>query len=177
MTNTVVTVKSSVITNQDASPRIAPQAGVGGAYRVDEIDSTVAVAATDAATSTYLAFRVPSTIRVKDLWLESAALGGSCAVNVGVAYADRKEDCAVGIVPGTVISAAFFASAVVVSSAVAATNITNESGTYTTALRSEPLWQALGLSVDPGGKFDIVAALTVDAATAGNLYLKMGFAE
>ena len=171
----VVTVKSTVITNLDASPRVSPQAGIGGSYEVKEIDSTVAVAATDSSTSQYKFFRVPTTIRVKDLWLESAALGGSCAVDIGVYYADLKEDCAVGIVPGTVITAAFFASAVAVASAVTPTNVTNESGTYTTALRSEPLWQALGLASDPGGKLDIVATSTADAASAGNLYLKMGF--
>jgi len=173
----VVTVKSTVVTNQDASPRVAQQAGVGGAYRVREIDSIVAAAATDSSTSKYLFFRVPSNIRVKDLWLESAALGGSCAIDIGVYYADRAEDCAVGIVPGTVITAAFFASAVAVASAVTPTNVTNESGTYTTALRNQPLWQALGLASDPGGKFDIAATSTADAASGGNIYLKMGFQD
>ena len=171
----VVTVKSTTITNLDASPRVSAQAGTGGGYEVKEIDSIVAAAATDSSTSKYIFFRVATEIRVKDLWLESAALGGSCAIDIGVYYADRKEDCATGILPGTVITAAFFSSAVAVASAVTKTDVTNESGTYTTALRSQPLWQALGLASDPGGKFDIVATSTANAASGGNIYLKMGF--
>lgn len=173
----VVTVKSQAITDQDASPRVAPQAGSGAGYRVKEIDSFVTVTNGDSATSKFLFSRVPPSIRIKDLWAEWQALGSGCTVDVGVYYASRAEDCAVGIVPGTVIDADFFASAVDMAAAGAPTNITNESGTYTTALRDNPLWEALGLASDPGGKFDIVATIVVDAAATGRLYLKAGYNE
>ncbi len=173
----VVTVKSQAITDQDASPRVAPQAGLGAGYRVKEIDAFAAVAATDLSTSKYLLFRVPSTVRVKDLWLECAALGGSCAANIGAYYASRVEDVGAGITPGAVIDADFFASAVSLVSAVTPTNVTNESTTYLTSLRDNPLWEALGLASDPGGKIDIVATLTADAASGGNIYMKMGYVE
>lgn len=173
----VVTVKSASITDQDASPRVAVQSGKGAGYRAVEIDDFATVAAGDSSTSKYLLFRVPSTIRVKDLWIEWAALGGAAAADFGLYYASRKEDVGAGSVAGAVLDADFFASAVSLVAAGGPTNITNESGVYTTALRDNPLWEAAGLATDPGGKFDIVATLTADAVTGGRIYAKLGFGE
>lgn len=173
----VVTVKSQAITDQDASPRVAPQAGTGGGYRVKEIDSFASVANGDSIASKYILFRVPSTIRVKDLWLENGAITGAIA-DIGIYYASRQEDVGAGVVAGSVIDADFFAS---VTSLVAGNavplNVTNESTTYLLSLRDNPLWEALGLTSDPGGKFDIVATLTAASTAAGLIYMKMGYVE
>jgi hypothetical protein len=53
----------------------------------------------------------------------------------------------------------FFATAIDCASAVAPTDVTNESGTYTIDKRNQPIWQAVGLTTDPGGYFDIVATV------------------
>jgi hypothetical protein len=47
------------------------------------------------------------------------------------------------------------------------TDIINESGTYTLDKRIQPLWQALGLTADPGGNIDIVATVVTTAVTTG----------
>lgn len=168
-----VTVKSQSITDQDASPRVAVQAGAGAGAPLTFVEGYAAVAATDEDLSTYRLVRVPSNAKMKRLTVEATALGGSCAANYGLHYASAQADCGPGIVAGAVIDADFFASAVVHTNAVAPTNIINEGGFLTIAERGAgmPLWQAAGLSADPGGKFDIVATLTVDAATGGSIYV------
>ena len=65
------------------------------------------------------------------------------------------------------IDADFFASAIDCASAVAITDITNESTTNTIAKRAMPLWQAVGLSADPMCLFDIVASVITTDVTTG----------
>ena len=175
----VVNLKSASITDQDASPRVSVQAGKGASARLKAVDDYAAVAATDQATSTYKLVRLPSNAKIKRITLEGEALGGSCAFNYGLNYASRAEDVGAGIVAGAVIDADFFASAVVHTNAVAPTNITNEGGFFTIAERGagQPLWQAAGLSADPGGKLDVVATMTVDAASGGNIYVMVEYVE
>jgi len=167
----VVTVKSVSITNVDASPRIAAQAGLGAAGRMKKTDDFFTMTNGDSIASKYLVLRVPSNARVKKLTVENAATTGAIG-DVGVYYADIAQDCAVGITPGTVIDADFFASAYsFVAGALTPVDITFEGGFYTLANRGKALWEAVGLTSDPGGKFDIVVTLTAAATATGNGYL------
>lgn len=172
----VVTVKSQAITDQDASPRVAPQAGQGAGYRVKEIDAFASVANGDSIGSKYILFRVPSNVRVKDLKLSTTAIT-TCAGDIGLYKASRVEDVGAGSVAGEVIDADFFASAQSLATALSDANVIDESGVYLTTLRDNPLWEAAGLASDPGGKFDIVITLTAAAASAGTVYAKMGYVE
>jgi len=174
----VVTVKSASITNVDASPRVSTQAGLGGGGRMKKYVDTVALANGDSIASKYLAVRVPSNARVTRVRIDNTAIT-TCASDIGVYYADIAQDCAVGITPGTVISVAFFGSAVSLAtlSAAGAVDVTFESGTYTLALRGKALWEALALTSDPGGKFDIVFTLTAAAASAGTVYVEVETVE
>jgi hypothetical protein len=61
----------------------------------------------------------------------------------------------------------FFATAIDCASAVTPTEVINESGTNTLDKRIQPLWQALGLTADPGGNIDIVATVVTTAVTTG----------
>jgi hypothetical protein len=100
------------------------------------------------------------------VFLESEAQAAG-AFNVGVYYAtDGEGGRPTSLLVAAAISAALFASAVDCSGAVA-TDITNESGTYTLDKRTQPLWQAAGLASDPGGYFDIVATVNTTAVTTG----------
>jgi hypothetical protein len=65
------------------------------------------------------------------------------------------------------IDADFFATAIDCASAVVPTEVVNESGTNTLDKRNQPLWQAAGLTTDPGGYFDIVASVITTAVTTG----------
>lgn len=172
----VVTVKSAPITNLDASPRVANQAGLGAPYRVVENDAFAAVANGDSIGSKYVLIRVPSNARVKDLRLSTTAIT-TCAGDIGLYYASSANDVGAGQTAGAVIDADFFASAQSLAAALSDSNVIDESGVYLTTLRDNPLWEAAGLTSDPGGKFDIVITLTAAAASAGTVYAKVGYVE
>lgn len=172
----VVTTKSTSITNRDATPQVQNTAGKGASYEDRKLDDYVSIAATDSSTSKYLMVRIPSTAVVKAVTLENTAAGGSCAADCGLFYADDARDIAPGKTAGAAVDADFFATAVsLVSASSGKVDITNESGTYTLDKRDQPIWQAAGLSSDPGGKFDVVLTLTADAASAAKARVAVSY--
>ena len=173
------TLKSLQITNDDATPIVLNNSGVSGPFRRNWYNGYVTTGAANDAGTKYIMLRVKSDVKVKDVDIESAAQGASMAVDVGVWYADDVRYLSPGnaLLAGTVISQAFFASAVVLTSAVAITNVTNESGTYTIDKRGQPLWQAAGLAANPGGYFDIVATTTASGTGGALLGLNVTVSE
>lgn len=171
-------VKSTPITNLDASPAVANTAGEGAPYSTKQIDGYATVIASGSVGATYQLVRVPSNCKVKAVFLESEAQAAG-KFDIGVFYAtDGEGGQPTSLLVAAAISAALFASAVDCAAAVA-TDVTNESGTYTLDKRSQPLWQAAGLSADPGGWFDIVASVITTAVTTGTgkIGLRVSYAE
>lgn len=172
------TQKTLYVTNSDASPRVASTSGAGAGFVDQKQDGYVTPAAADAAGTKYIMCRVPSDCVIKNVTLASEAQGAG-KVDVGVWYPDNIVD----MVPsnsanlGLVISQQFFASDVDLASKVQPTDVAFESGTYTFDKWSQPLWQAVGLSADPGGKLDILCVVhTTDITTGtGKLYLRVGY--
>lgn len=165
---------STAVSGLDATPRVAPTAGEGGHGYLQEVDGYVTSVAADDTNSTYRIVRVPSTAKVKGIWLDSVDVGASGAIDIGVAYATNHRTGA-----GAVISQQLFASAVDVNTAaLVRVDVTNESGNYTIDKRNQPLWQAAGLTSDPGGHFDIIirpqAAI---GATGGVMGLTVKFVD
>lgn len=160
-------VKSPSITNLDAQPAVANTAGEGGGAPVKTIEGYATAVASSSVDATYQLVRVPSTCKVKAVMFESAAQTAG-AFDIGVYYAtDGQGGKPTSLLAANAISRALFASAVDCASAVAPTDVTNESGNYTIDKRVMPLWQAAGLTSDPGGSFDIVATVTTTAVTTG----------
>lgn len=159
-------VKSIPITNLDSSPIVAITAGEGGAAPLKTIDGYVTTVASSSVDATYQIVRLPSNAKVKSVYLEAGAQGAG-AFDIGVYYAtDGEGGQPKALLAAAAISRALFASAVDCASAVT-TDVTNESGTYTLDKRVMPLWQAAGLTSDPGGYFDIVMTVTTTAVTTG----------
>ena len=151
-------LKSTTITNRDASPRVLTNARLDGAP-VRSAYGFVTAAAADDSNSRYRLARVPSNCIVRQVILSSIAQGGSAAANVGVYRATADG--------GAVVDDDLFAAGISVVSAVAHTDITNQSTNYTAAKREQPLWQAAGLTSDPGGDLDIVAAPSATFTNGG----------
>jgi len=166
-------VKSTPVTNSDALPAVANTAGEGGTAPLKCISSGSVVAiAADSIDTTYQFCRVPSNAKIKAIFFESAVQAAG-AMDIGVYYA---TDGAIGK-PAALLAAAaidqdFFATAVSVAAASQPTNVINESGTNTPLKQNQPLWQALGLTTDPGGSFDICGTVTT-AITTGTGYMGM----
>ena len=157
----VVTVKSAAITNAEATPAVANTAAQGAAAYTVKNSAFAGVTSGDSATSAYYLVRIPSKAVVEQVFLETEALGAGCTANIALRYSETT----------TVVGsngATFFASAVDVSGALAEVNKTNESGHYPIAERNLPIWDAAGLTSDPGGTFDVCVVLAADAAATGN---------
>ena len=160
-------VKSTVVTNLDASPSVANTAGEGGPANLHSVSGYATAVASSSVDATYQLVRVPSNCKIKAINFESAAQTAG-TFDIGVYYAtDGEGKRPTALLAAAAISQAFFASAVVCSSAVVVTDVTNESGSYTIDKRVQPLWQALALTADPGGFLDIVATVVTTAVTTG----------
>jgi hypothetical protein len=168
----VVTTKAAAITNRDATPRVPNLAGVTGGILRSAV-GTVELASGDSIASKYLLIgNVPSGARIDNLKLYCDAISTSGAGDIGL-----YDPTAAG---GAVVDQDFFASAVVLTSALNGTDVTHEAGGSTAfgdiARAEMPLWQALGLSSDPCKTYDIVLTLTAAAGGAGTVTLKAQWA-
>lgn len=159
-------VKSTPITNLDASPVVQNTAGEGGPAPLKSISSgNVVGVASSSINATYQFVRVPSNAKLKQMLFASEAQAAG-AIDLGVYYAtDGEGGKPTSLLAANAISQALFASAIALTSASQATDVLNESGTFTPDKQNQPLWQAAGLSSDPGGYLDIVGTLSTAITT------------
>lgn len=177
---TTETVKSTQITNLDASPAVASTKGEGAAWREKSVDAFVASTTGVTTGSKYLLHRIPSFVIVKNLIIATQALAGSSAADFGLYYADDARYLAGGSAnAGVVIDADFFTAAQTLVSALGFTDITLGNVLAGAGLNKLflPIWQAAGLSSDPGGYFDIVATTTATINTGGKTYSRCRYVE
>lgn len=162
----IVTVKSSVITNRDATPAVISNASVANS-RLHEAVATVEVANGDSIASKYIMASVPSNARISRVLLSCDAIASTTAADIGV-YKTTKDG-------GAVVDADLFASAQVLTSALVNTDVTHESGVFGIDEVEKPLWEIAGLSADPGIMYDVVVTLTAAAEAAGTVSLKVQY--
>ena len=163
----VVNTKAAAITAGDTAGTVAKknlQAGV-----LKECVGTLEAVSGDSIGSTFRLARVPSNARISRVLLSCDAIT-TCAADVGV------YDIA-AVNSGAAVDADFFASAQSLASALANTDVTHESGVFGVEDVEQPLWQALGLTSDPGKLYDIVATLTAAAGSAGTVSLKVVYVD
>lgn len=160
-------VKSTFITNLDASPAVANTAGEGGPAPLKQVDGWATVIASGSVGATYQLARVPSNCKIKAVDFEWEAQGAG-KFNLGVYYAtDGEGGKPTALLVAAAINANLFATDIDTTSAGGPTNETSQSGNYTLDKRTLPLWNAAGLTSDPGGYFDIVATVHTTAVTTG----------
>lgn len=153
----VVAVKSTLITNADATPAVLNSPRVDGAFERVKV-STVAITSGDNTGSVYRMFRVPSNAVVTDLRIYSPDIGTTTISDIGLYAADG----------GAVADADFFASALSLKDgALNGVDVLHESAVFSIANSGKELWDALGLTADPSVFYDVALTLTADAdATA-----------
>ena len=163
----VVTTKSTAITNRDAVPAVINDGRIEkGALR--STHGYISAANGDSIGSKYILAALPTTAMVRKVLLSCDAIT-SGAADIGV-YRNTKDG-------GAAVSAGLFGTAVSIATALSNSDVTNESTTYTLDKQEQPLWQAAGLSADPGGTLDIVATLTAAAAAAGKVGLAVEYVD
>ena len=162
-------LKSTQITNLDANPvtqggATAGEGGNGALICAEGYGVTATTAVTNG--STYQMCRVPTTAKIKQIWLCLDAAVTTFTGKIGLTYSTSDHDgtkqsnvAAVvsGSVAPTAVSGAdtLFASSYAMAAITTMTEVSNQSGNYTTAKRVKRLWDAAGLSSDPSGFFDI----------------------
>lgn len=163
----VENLKSTSITNLDATPVVTPSAGEGGPGIMREVSGHQTVSASASVTSTYQLVRVPSNAIIKSLLFESQAQTAG-KFQLGVYYSDSKVDGTAVANQGVVVDAKFFSDDIDCAAAVLPTEkIFGTGGSNTPDKRNKKLWDALALTSDPGGYFDIVATVHTTAVTTG----------
>jgi hypothetical protein len=159
----VVAVKSTLITNADATPVVLNNPRVDGGFERIEV-ATAAITDTDSIASTYRMFRVPSNAVMTDLRIYSPDIGTTTAADIGL-YRTAKDG-------GAVQDADFFASALVLNAgAINGTDVLHEAAVFTIANSGKELWDALGLTSDPSVFYDVTMTLTGAADAAGTVKL------
>lgn len=166
---TVEALKSASVTNLDATPQVFNATGKGGEGYLKSAADYFVPSAAASTTSTYRAVRVPTNAKMQSLMFESEAQGAG-KFNLSVYYSDDARDGTAAANLGLIVPTtgdSFFASDIDCASAVQKADYINESGNNPAQNRNKPLWQALGLTADPGGMFDIVAVAHTTAITTG----------
>lgn len=166
----VVNTKSTAVTGADTSPPSNGQfVGMrvhGG--RIKESIGVVEVANGDSIGSTLRLARVSSSDRISRVLLSCDAITTATA-DIGI--------CETAANGGAAVDADLFASAQALTSALVNSDVTHESGSFGIEKIEQPLWQALGLSKDPGKLYDLTATLTAAATGAGTVGIKVQFVD
>jgi hypothetical protein len=145
-------VNSTWIGNAVASPVVLTTSNKS-AGRMFTAKSVATVSATQASGDTIRLVRVPSNARIDAVLLTTGDATTAGAIDIGV-YQTAGNG-------GAVVDADLFASALALTGGpFTRSDQTWESGQYTYAESCRPLWEALGLSVDPNRDYDIVATVT-----------------
>jgi hypothetical protein len=166
-------VKSTPVTNADASPVIANTAGEGGPAPLKSVTGIATGVASSSIDATYQMVRVPSTAIIKRITLQTQTQAAGVA-DVGVYYAtDGLIGKPTALLAAAAIDQDFFATSIALTTTTVQDVTANPiASAYTPAKRNQPLWQAVGLSADPGGNFDICLTLTT-AITTGTGIMAM----
>lgn len=167
-------LKTTVITNLDATPPVRATSGAGAQGFRQVIYGTLAPTNAATSTSTYRMARVPSTATDVSVEIEYQGTITTFTTDITLYYSDDTNDEEgagsgdTGLVNSLNGASSLFAHAEAWGGLTAGvvTNVTNQAVQYSPANRAEPLWQAAGLTSDPGGFFDVTLATTATNSVA-----------
>lgn len=180
----VVTVKSTSITNLDASPIVAMAIGEGASGMLRAVNDGVTATVGDSIGSVYKCCRIPTNAKVKRVLVTYPTASTAGATDLDVAFSDSLTDgtqSAFNSLANPVVQITgpvdnkLFGSATTLTVALKNSDQTF-ANTFTPAHQNLPLWQvlvALGatqFTTDPGGFFDIVAKLTTALTVAAGAF-------
>lgn len=190
----VVTTKSPSIINLDGSPIVANVIGEGAPGDLRIANDSVAAANGDSIASIYRLCRIPTTAKVKSVFIGATSVTVGAA-DIDVAFSDSQTDgtqqqflnLASPIIQtsGPADNKLFGAAQTLVAGTIGArkdTTFANTSG-FVFANQNTPLWAvlvALGCTQfvgDPGGFFDLVLKLTTAITTSGTINGEVQYVE
>lgn len=164
----VVTLKSSAVTDRDASPRELADAAISRGD-IKEFVGAVTANSDDSIGSVYIMGSIPSNARVSQVLLSCDGVATTGAADIGIYQTTANG--------GAVVDADLFASQQALTTGLANSDVTHESGVYGIEESEEYLWQVLGLTVDPAIHYDVALTLTAAMNAADDVVLKVRWAE
>lgn len=161
-------VNTTLISNRTATPRVANKPWNNAGLKSTGV-GLLEVSTSEDVGNILRFCAIPSNAAVRAVFLycDAVAVGG--AMDIGI-YRTADDG-------GAVVDADFFASAQVVTAALARSNVAHESGVYDIDDLDKPLWQALGLSADPSVWYDVAGTITTDMGGAGTIGLDVLYVD
>jgi hypothetical protein len=164
----VVTVKSTFLTNRDATPKVLTDSFIANG-QVSEQYGFATVTSGDSILSAYKMVSIPSNARLSSVKMVNAALGASCTVDIGVWYPTLiplgGANFLASSLAGTLLNSTTIATAIAVTSAVTVFTEVVSTAAAAANVQEQPLWQMVGLATDPEINFDL--GFIIRAAAAG----------
>ena len=166
------------------NPAVANTSAEGAAGTMKQITDKVTIASGDNTSSQYHFVRLPTNAHVKKVTYRAVTVASAGAADFNVVFSDSIYDGTSTANQGTVpqISSAnnkLFGSAqslLATSSGTGSLDLTYANITnFPYGSENQPLWQVLGFTTDPGGKFDIVAYVTTTVTTGGTALLAVDY--
>lgn len=164
----VVTVKSSFITNRDATPVVLSQGRINGAA-VQHARAVVAIGSGDSIASKYIAVSIPSNAVPVSVRLSSPDIGATTAADLGL-YKSTRDGSAV-------VDADFFKAANVLNAGALSKSEVINGNVITLANSEKAVWDLLGLATDPNLQYDVVLTLTAAADAAGSVLVEVDYVD
>jgi len=171
---TTYTIKSTAITNRDATPKVVSDASESNGDVRESFGYVQSNGAADGAGSKYLLCSIPANARLTDLGFQSSGLGTSCTLDIGAWYPTWMPNGSGLDVSkqSTAINTTIFASAYACSNAVESTNLLSNAQMAINK-QDQVLWAMAGLTVDPGPEMMIDIVVYVHAAVALQGYVAL----
>lgn len=176
----VVNLKSTMLTNRDATPKVLTDAFISGGT-VNQQFGWVLTGAADSAASTYKMVSVPSSARLAALSMINQTVGSGVLLDVAVWYPTTVPTGGGAFLAasqgGALVSSSNFRTAMAGDTVnttpleLIVTTNTNSLPNY----QEMPLWQMLGLASDPEVSLDIGISLRNAGTTAGYVGLRASY--
>lgn len=162
----VVTVKSTQITNRDATPRVLNNGRTTGGM-VRHARGAAPITNGDSIASKYIMCSIPSRAVPISARISSPDIGTTTAADLGL-YRTTADG-------GAVVDADFFKAAVVLNAGAIAKSEQVNGNLATLANAEKAIWELLGLTSDPGVDYDVVLTLTAAADATGTPMVEIDY--
>lgn len=161
----VVNTKSNAVTNGDATPKVMNNSYIDGGMLREKVGFDE-VAAADDDTSVYRFVRVSSGARISSIEILNDAITGGTDYDVGLHETEANG--------GAAVDANLFADAIDIAAGNTAwLDVTFE------ALNIDKIekrvWEALGLTEDPGTEYDVTMTGSTVGTGAGTIAMRVRF--
>ncbi|MFT3806103.1 hypothetical protein [Arenimonas sp.] len=165
----VVNLKSTSVTNADATPPVQNKQGFDGG-RIRRKLGKASITSGDSSTSTYRLFRISSGDTIDKLFISCPDIGTTTVCSIGLYDEPRING-------GAVVDVDFFGASISLKDGALANSDVTHGNVITLANTEKKVWEQLGLNEDPRKLYDVAITLTADADGTGVLAARLMYVD